>query len=368
MLKKLMLTAGFAGMAFSAMAQGKASLGIGDVAPEIKYSKWIKGTPVTSYEKDRFYVVEFWATWCGPCKTAMPHLSALAKKYKDNATFIGMNIWENTNGKPYESSLPAVIKFVNSVGSDMDYNVAADNNEQFMVKNWMEPAAQMGIPATFLIKESKVIWIGHPMALDSIMTAVMKGKYDMEAAKQKLAQSKAKAEETKAKFALLKPIQDAFSAKEYDKATKLLNELDGSDPMINTQKKFFQFNILIAQKKEAEAIAFGEAWTGEQKGYEPVVADGILRAEGFSKASYLHAAEIYKEMLKGPRTVTPLVHNKIADAYAKAGDFKAAIAEQETALTEAQEALKNKKYVGTITSDTIVQFEESLTLYKSKLK
>ncbi|WP_437918099.1 TlpA family protein disulfide reductase [Sphingobacterium sp. LRF_L2] len=53
---------------------------VGDPAPPIRYSKWLKGTPVENYEKGHIYVIECWATWCGPCIAAMPHLSELAKK------------------------------------------------------------------------------------------------------------------------------------------------------------------------------------------------------------------------------------------------------------------------------------------------
>src|SRR5215210_230171 len=67
----------------------------GDTAPPLKVSKWLKGTPVERFEPGKTYVVEFWATWCGPCKAAMPHLSELAKKYEGKATFIGVDVWEN---------------------------------------------------------------------------------------------------------------------------------------------------------------------------------------------------------------------------------------------------------------------------------
>ena len=65
--------------------KAEASLKVGDPAPALKATKWLQGTEVKSFEKGQVYVVEFWATWCGPCIVMMPHMSDLQQEYKGKA-------------------------------------------------------------------------------------------------------------------------------------------------------------------------------------------------------------------------------------------------------------------------------------------
>ncbi len=39
------------------------TLHIGDPAPPIKVQTWLRGEPITQFEKGKVYVVEFWASW-----------------------------------------------------------------------------------------------------------------------------------------------------------------------------------------------------------------------------------------------------------------------------------------------------------------
>src|ERR1035437_10923503 len=102
------------GVTVSAQKDTSARFNIGDPAPPLRVKEWIKGTPVKSFEKGKVYVVEFWATWCSPCILAMPHLSVLAREYKDKVTILGIDVMEKKT-----TSMRKVKAFVDSMGHRM---------------------------------------------------------------------------------------------------------------------------------------------------------------------------------------------------------------------------------------------------------
>src|SRR5579864_8871260 len=72
------------------------TLKAGDPAPKLQTGKWVQGDPVAGIEKGRAYIVEFWATWCGPCRQSIPHLNEKYLKYKDKGlVVIGQDCWED---------------------------------------------------------------------------------------------------------------------------------------------------------------------------------------------------------------------------------------------------------------------------------
>ena len=171
-------------LALSAPEETTPTLKIGDLAPPLTVSRWLKGEPVTQFEPGRTYVVEFWATWCGPCVGCMPYLTELHKIYKDRVTFISVNVAEQDQAK--------VAPFVEKMGEKMSYAVAVDdvpagderglNGRMWL--SWVAAAGEHGIPRAFIVSQARVAWIDHPRDLCAALERILAGGWDFAAAER----------------------------------------------------------------------------------------------------------------------------------------------------------------------------------------
>ncbi|MGV3615396.1 MAG: redoxin domain-containing protein [Fimbriimonas sp.] len=212
---RLVAAVGMALAIGSAQAQTSTRkyLNIGDPAPAISSAKWLKGTPIKGYQKGHVYVVEFWATWCGPCKESIPHLTAMAKKYAGKASIAGINIWES-NDPTDTKFMTKVESFVKDQGDKMDYIIGADGSDRKIADAWMKAADEGGIPTSFIVgKDGKLAWIGHPMNLEKVLSEVVDDKFDVAAARARRATD----------VEVTRPIREAIAAKDWRGAIKRID-------------------------------------------------------------------------------------------------------------------------------------------------
>lgn len=163
-------------------------LTIGSKAPELQIEHWLstgegRFQPVTKFEPGRVYLVEFWATWCGPCVASMPHLAALQEKYRDQ----GVQIISISDETPEEIAeflkLPVPVaegaRELTYGELTKSYCLVTDP-DRTVYRDYLEAAGQRGIPRAFLIgKTGEIEWIGHPMSgLDKALQDVLEGTWD----------------------------------------------------------------------------------------------------------------------------------------------------------------------------------------------
>jgi thiol-disulfide isomerase/thioredoxin/outer membrane lipoprotein-sorting protein len=76
-------------------------LAVGSEAPDWSL-KTPDGKTVTLKElRGKIVMLDFWATWCGPCRLTMPTVQKLFERYKDKPVVIyGIDVWERKPGRP----------------------------------------------------------------------------------------------------------------------------------------------------------------------------------------------------------------------------------------------------------------------------
>ncbi len=128
---------------------------VGERAPLINITDWVVNVPKDKKLENKFVVLEFWATWCGPCLRAVPHLNDLQDKFKrDDLYFISIT------DEPVHKieKIHSVVDFKTIVVSDQ---TKATQKEFGDGKRGITQ-----IPLTVLIDNKGIIkWKGNPSRL-----------------------------------------------------------------------------------------------------------------------------------------------------------------------------------------------------------
>jgi thiol-disulfide isomerase/thioredoxin len=238
------------------------AIDLGDPAPPLKIAQWIKGQPVdlAAGKGKNVYVLEFWATWCHPCRDSIPHLTELQKKYKDKGLVV-IGISDENNPK----ALPS---FVAKMGDKMEYTVAYDQNHQTNTA-YTKAFGIRGIPHAFIIdREGRIAWSGHPnFGLEQAVDQVVNGKYNLAAARTAFLQDKGIAKNRQETLPLLTRYYELAIAgqdqAELEKLGRQIVEKVANDPQV-----LCLFSIDILDKKEFQYRDLELALDASKRAYE----------------------------------------------------------------------------------------------------
>jgi len=353
-----MLTTLTAALIALSLTADPTPLDIGCKAPPIAVDTWVKGDAVNAFEPGKIYVVEFWATWCGPCIKGIPHLTAMQKE-NPQVLFMGIAASENTKKDQPDTRLEGLKTFVEKQGDKMGYRVGFDS-DRGMGTPWMEAAGQDGIPCAFLVgKDGTVEWIGHPMEMDKPLAAVVAGTWD---------RNKAKSEGESAKLV------QTFMRKELPAMEKAAQQSNDWKPLAakldemaaksqdSSEIYMMKFQILAAADQDVEAIATAKKLLNTEKGAD-------IGAQGLNQIAWVIATEMddksrdldvaltaANKAVEASKCADPSILDTQARVYWERGNQAKAMEIQKAAVAMAEKQ--------DVASETLGEMRASLKLYQ----
>lgn len=137
---------------------------VGQTPPEFVAQDWLNTDGPLTLEglRGEVVVVEFWATWCGPCVAGIPHLNELHEKYAKD----GLRIVSFTDQKR-----PHIVEFMKTTPIKYALGTGSQLSRRYGVT---------GIPHAFVIgRDGKLLWHGHPstQAFDVTVQTALKAKF-----------------------------------------------------------------------------------------------------------------------------------------------------------------------------------------------
>ena len=327
------------------------ALSIGSKAPIPEISDFVRGEKPTFFEPGKVYVIEFWATWCPPCRQSMPHLTKLAEDMKSKGVVIvGIS----------DEKVETVRTFLEKEEwkQKARYTLATDPDRSTH-KAYMEASGQGGIPTAFIVKEGVVQWIGHPMEMDAPLAKVVDGTWDSKTAKQTF--EDAVAEEMKA-MGRQNDMTKAIDSKDWDKAIAMIDaEIATAKGEEALQSKVQKAQILLIAGRGDAAYALCAELVKEDPNVRTYIATSVLRIPDVADRRVDVAIGWLSDVVTADGATNPQVLAELAYAWSLKGDFT-------KAADFARRAMESAKSLGPTAAEYVADLAEQLKGYESKSK
>ncbi|RYG62957.1 TlpA family protein disulfide reductase, partial [bacterium] len=295
--------------------EAPTAIGPGSAAPALSVKTWLKGTPVAGFEPGKTYVVEFWATWCGPCIQTIPHVTKLAQENPD-ITFMGIGIWEEEG--------PQLKAFVDKMGDKMGYNVGYSGNQDAMAVSWMKAAGQNGIPTAFIIKDAQVAWVGHPMSMDGPLAEIKAGTFDTAVFKAKFDAAAAKTREQMAANEELGAVAKLYKDGKKTEAKAALAKFSAAHPALKSSTDAMAFDWLATEDPKAWDTRAKALAASEKQDDLQMLMSFAVRRSGTPTGAPMARRAVELGLKAKPEDMTVLMYARYV--YKKTGDTKLALA------------------------------------------